>query len=145
MPTQKQLEEIADAASDPATVFFYEQAGWCYDPKIETSDQGKMRCAVALAKAERHAKSVGVQYQWRVDQHTDSREFSDEKPYYSLWSCFCYRNGECINSLHGIDFGRGKKPHGDPYKRVVEAELALEDWHEKEESQDAACRDIATV
>lgn len=125
--------------------FFYEWAGYSYDPKTETQEEGRRKCAANLAASERHAKRVGIRYEWRVDQDIDSREFSNEKPYYSLWSCFCYRDGECINSLHGIDFGRGKKPYGEPYKRVVEAELALDSWIEQVESQDAACRDIATV
>lgn len=32
--------------------------------------------------------------------------------------------GETLGSLCGIDFGRGNEPDGQPYARVVEAELA---------------------
>lgn len=142
----KELIEIVEAASDPATCFFYEWAGWSYDPKIETSDQGKMRCAVMLANAERHAKSTGMRYEWRVDPHVDSREFNSEKPYYNSYCCTIHRrDGVCVGSLGGIDFGRGINPKDSTYKRVVEAELACECYCESLNNHDAACRDIATV
>jgi len=126
------------------TQFFYEQAGWSYDPKTETSEQGRRRCAELLANVERHARSSGIRYEWELDDIT-SEDFSDERPFYKLWVCIAYKHGEVIASLCGIDFGRNKKPHGEPYKRVVEAELAFEDYIETQESQRCACADIATV
>jgi hypothetical protein len=34
--------------------------------------------------------------------------------------------GKVVQSLGGVDFGRDGDPWGQPYARVVEAELALE-------------------
>ena len=125
--------------------FFYEHAGYGYDPKIETAEQGRKRCAVSLAKVEANAKALGVRYRWQQDPDIDSRDFSDEKPYYKLYECIATLNGKCVGSLCGIDFGRGKRPGDDPYKRVVEAEIVWDLWHESVESHDAACRDIITA
>lgn len=127
-----------------AEQFFYDQAGYYYDPKTETENQGHIRCAKLLAATEQHAKSSGIRYEWERDDLT-SREFSDERPFYPLWVCIARKGGEVIGSLCGIDFGRGIKPQGQPYKRVVEAELAIEDYQEQAESFRMACADIATV
>jgi hypothetical protein len=106
--------------------FFYEHAGYSYDPKKETPEQGRRKCARALARAEAKAYDKGITYKWDVDD-TDSSEWSDERPAWQQWYCIAYnRKGAAIASLSGIDFGRNGEPWGDPYRRVVEAELALE-------------------
>ena len=33
------------------------------------------------------------------------------------------------NNYGAVDFGRDGKPWGDLYRRVVQADLALEEWH----------------
>lgn len=106
--------------------FFYEHACWSYDPKTETKEQGRWRCADALAEAEAQARARGWSYEWYVDPDIDSREFSDSRPHWSLWMCVLHdKNGEHLESLSGIDFGRDGTPwSGNPYRRVVEAELA---------------------
>lgn len=107
--------------------FFYNHAGISYMPGKETAEQGKIRGAKQLAKFEARAYARGFTYHWSVDQSTDSSEFSDVKPAWKLWQCAMYNcRGRIVNSLHAIDFGRDVKPWGQDYRRVVEAELALE-------------------
>lgn len=128
----------------PDQQFFYNQAGYSYDPKTQTKEEGKRECAIALAEAEFIAKARNVRFEWRKDDIT-SEDFSDEKPFYRLWYCIARFNGDVISSLGGIDFGRNKSPFGEPYKRVVEAELCLEFASEAKESLRCACGDIETV
>ena len=107
-------------------MFFKQNAGYSYDPQIETAEQGKRRTARELAAAEEQIKTLPVGFVWQQDDIT-SEEHSDEKPFYPLWLCLLLdENGKTLESLCGIDFGRDKEPWGDPYRRVVEAELALE-------------------
>jgi hypothetical protein len=51
-----------------------------------------------------------------------------ESSCYKQWVCCMFdENGELVQSLGGVDFGRDVEPWGPPYRRVVEAELALEE------------------
>lgn len=109
--------------------FFYEHAGWSYDPETETSEQGKVRVAKLLAKAEQLAKKRLVHFDWTIDREADSSDFSEEQPAWDLWICTLHHEkGTKLNtmSLCGIDFGRNGTPWGNPYMRVVEAEMAYE-------------------
>ena len=107
--------------------FFYSQAGYGYQPDKETKLQGKRRCAKQLAAAERLASDRGYSFRWQVDTMSDSSDWSDEEPAYAQWQCdMLDSDGKFVNGLGGVDFGRDKDPWGDPYRRVVEAELALE-------------------
>lgn len=116
----------APKSATPEQRFFFDRAGWSYGPG-ETPQAGRMRCAVELAAAESRARQEGCSFQWEIDPDIDSREFSNRRPYYALWQCLMRdASGEVVQSLHGIDFGRDKEPWGDPYRRVVEAELAAE-------------------
>lgn len=125
--------------------FFYDNAGYSYDPKTQTWEEGRIECAKHLAAVENHVKQSRIRFEWRVDQLCDSSEFSDEKPYYSLYECTALKNGKGIGSLGGIDFGRGNTYRSQPYKRVVEAEIACEDYRESVNQHLAACCDIETV
>ena len=74
---------------------------------------------------------------WEIDRECTNFDFehNDGIPY-SLWQCCACSPHESpgrfsnlstvVASLSGIDFGRDGEPWGDPYKRIVEAELALE-------------------
>lgn len=107
--------------------FFLEHAGFSYDPKTETESVGKLRGAIALVDAERLASEAGYFFHWENDPGIDSSDFSDEQPAWRLWICQCCNpQGEIVESLGGIDFGRDGEPWGNPYRRVVEAELALQ-------------------
>jgi hypothetical protein len=115
--------------------FFLKHAGYSYDPKTETAQQGRRRCARLLAKAEKYGEDEGFSFQWDIDPHTTSADWIQAgrdggkgcRPW-STWVCGV-RNGEgvLVGSLSGIDFGRNGEPWGDPYRRVVEAELILEE------------------
>lgn len=105
--------------------FFYEHAGYSYTPGKETEEEGRTRCAFALADAEAWALAEGYSFDWGPCD-TDSSDFSDERPFYVLHACYmCDADGSLVQSLHAIAFGRDK-PAAGPYRRVVEAELALE-------------------
>ncbi|MHB1938440.1 MAG: hypothetical protein ACYCOR_17930 [Acidobacteriaceae bacterium] len=93
--------------------FFYEQAGYSYDPKKETQEQGHERCAKALAAAQAWAFDNDVEYRWMPDDEAGE------------WVCIA-TIGDKQASLGAIDFADGADPWGQPYKRVIEAELALE-------------------
>jgi hypothetical protein len=108
---------------NPAESFFYANAGYSYGPG-ETPEEGRAKGAKKLARAERKANALGWKVTWSVDPNIDSSEFSDEKPW-SLWECVMRSSDGDGESLSGIDFGRDGGPYGDPYARVVEAELAL--------------------
>lgn len=107
--------------------FFLDHAGYSYQPATENEYAGRVRGALALASAEADATDAGASFDWQIDQDIDSSEWCDERPAWQTWQC-CIRDakGELLNSLGGIDFGRDGEPWSEPYKRVVEAELALE-------------------
>lgn len=106
--------------------FFYDHAGYSYDPKRETPEQGRRKCARLLARAERKGSEAGLSFEWQHDDIT-SDEFKSSGSPWRLWACVCRSvDGEILSSLGGIDFGRDGEPWGDTYRRVIEAELALE-------------------
>lgn len=113
--------------------FFLAQAGYSYAPDKETPMQGRIRCAKSLAYAERCARDAGASFDWSQDDQTSAEWISDDNdggrnrdPWYT-WVCLARdANGKVFASLGGIDFGRDGEPWGDPYRRVVEAELACE-------------------
>lgn len=124
-PTREQIDAFA-AKHGADAAFFYEHAGVSWMPGKETQEQGRERGAIENAAAESWARNAGYSFSWMIDPHADSSEFKKGKPY-SLWECVCHRSdGEIDNSLGGIDFGRDGQPWGDSYKRVVEAQLAIE-------------------
>jgi len=122
---------------NPNETFFYEHAGYCYGPG-QTPDEGRRECAAELAAAEHFALEAGIRFRWDTDPDTDSRDFSDEPDPWPLWVCVAYNaDGNIIQSLGGIDFGRDGSPWSAPYApyaRVVEAELAAQARTESAES-----------
>lgn len=120
-------------AMKAAERFFYQHAGYSYG-QGETPEQGRERSARELARVERKAINGGFSYRWSIDPDIDSRDWIDDNEDggkncnpWQTWQCAMYnRDGRIVNSLHGIDFGRGGEPWADPYRRVVEAELATE-------------------
>ncbi len=109
-----------------ARAFFYERASWS-QAQGETKHQGKTRCARKLAHAEAQGREAGLSFSWYIDPGVNSSDFNHTKPYYDLWACACRdAHGIVKASLCGIDFGRDGEPWSDPYRRVVEAELADE-------------------
>jgi hypothetical protein len=103
-----------------ATAFFYEHAGYSYDPKTETPEQGKKRCAVALARAERDAASAGIRFTWEYDPDGCIGCGCATGAEHTVETCFAVKDGECVASLGSICEAT------DTYRRVIEAELAYE-------------------
>jgi hypothetical protein len=113
---------------NPVT-FFYRHAGYSYPAGTTPAAQRahRLNCARRLASAEGRAREEGLSFDWDVDPDQDSSEWSDERPAWPQWRCIVYNaDGVSVASLWGIDFGRDGTPWGDPYRRVVEAELAAE-------------------
>lgn len=114
--------------------FFYEHAGYGYDPLTETPEQGRQRGATVLAQAERTSRDAGDSYEWQIDTNSSSADWlsanrdggKNRKPW-QVWGCIRRSaGGEILASLWSIDFGRDGEPWNSPYRRVVEAELAVE-------------------
>ncbi len=103
--------------------FFYEHAGWSYDPKTETSQQGRRRCASTLAAAEDRARDLGMRYDWQEESDPDRSGIDHDGP---LWVCLAFLGGNVVASLGGIDLGACGTPYTHPYARVTEAQLAME-------------------
>jgi hypothetical protein len=104
-------------------LFFYEHAGYSYDPKIETAEQGRIKCAVELAAAEESARNNGWTYNWEDDWDIGShKKFygnEDSEPN-TCESCLLQdEDGQVLAALGCIDDANNN------CRRVVEAELAL--------------------
>lgn len=120
MTRAKRKPEVAPDTFTAAQKFFFEHAGYSVPP-------GRAVCAVQYAEAEEKAREAGCSFEWGPCD-TTSQEFSKVRPFYPLWRCSMRDpKGKMCASMCGIDFGRDKAPWGDPYRRVVEAELAS-DW-----------------
>ena len=112
--------------------FFYNHAGFSYDPKTETSEQGKVRCAKELAETERVAKNLSWYCEWTNDWGVGSHKeyfgadsaYADREPE-TCESCrLLDESGEYLQSLGCIDDADAN------YRRVIEAELASEALYE---------------
>ena len=100
--------------------FFKANAGWATPP-------GRAACALALARAEADAADHDVTFVWEDDSDA---YFCDPEGYEGaeeILSCMAFQPCECcgkpdevVASLGGI------ADPNDDYRRVVEAELALE-------------------
>lgn len=125
------MSNIAKTLS-PAAAFFFEHAGFSYDPITETRDQGRTRGAIALAEAEAlyleaHAWADVVcawtddpdaENDWRLDKKHG--RVTGKKPK-TFESCGIHdADGNCLASLWGIEDADAN------YRRVVRAELASE-------------------
>ena len=115
---------------DAAVAFFQEHAGWSFDPATETPEQGRLRGAHDLAEAERWAWDAGYEAHWEVDDlgHDDLCGIEGcRTDHGTAYVCVLFApDGSPAASLGGVTFGPGKGPGDDPYRRVVEAELASE-------------------
>lgn len=107
-------------------MFFYENAGWSYDPETQTPDEGHWETARHLAKAEEWAHENGIEFLWVPDE--DGFAFGLRA---MVWGCIAgpcrdhhFDNIETEASLWGIEFADGTSWVTDPYAIVVEAELA---------------------
>src|SRR5688500_4393411 len=102
--------------------FFFDRAGYSYDPATESPFQGRWRAARVLTDAERRLREG----EYWVDVVPDDLPWDGDFPYDGpLWIVSLYRGPwweqELLGSLSGVAC-----PQGDPYLRVVAAELAAE-------------------
>jgi hypothetical protein len=106
--------------------FFLKHAGYSYDPKTETPMQGRIKTAHKLAQAEKYAKNHDWIFEWGDDwddpKHCDKSngDGTEYKPKTCEY-CYLYNDvSDVLASLSCIDDADAD------YRRVVEAELALE-------------------
>lgn len=120
-------ETRRQTAKQAAYLFFLRNAGVSYDPARETRQQGRAAGARRLAKAERDARALGYTFEWRDDWGVGShvKEFGAESYPKEPQTCECcvMRNagGTVVQALGCVDDATRE------YRRVVEAELALEE------------------
>lgn len=121
--------------------FFLRHAGYSYNPKTETQMQGRIRCAQSLARAEKWARADDtLEFVWLEDTDIseDDFEFEADKEHVrqdGARGCILYRkceehgteckHAEQLGSLWGITESLDNRER-DAYRRVIEAELALE-------------------
>jgi hypothetical protein len=119
-------------------MFFKTHAGYSYDPKTETREEGKQKCARAMAQAEKlFLECEGEDIWFEVEEDFDESCLGDceniedyHSGKYQMYSCYLWRKDESarngrriILSLHAVSVAEGES---DPYLRVIRAELALE-------------------
>lgn len=109
-----------------ALQFHYEHGGYYYDPATETRDEGRARCALEAAGAEAWAREQGIEFRWEDDWTiTDhAYEFCDdaypEGNPETCETCAAYLGNTMLACLGCIDDAT------DEYRRVIEADLAIE-------------------
>lgn len=117
----------------PQERFFYTHAGYSYNPPTETKEQGRIRCAIALARAETEGLAAGLEAVWEADYDPDTSWLTDEdRPHASFQVCHVYHNIDearyrsvrPLTSLWGIH--EDDRYPCEPYRRVVRAELFAE-------------------
>lgn len=129
----------------PVELFFYQNAGYSYDPKTETAEQGRIRCAQSLARAEAEASERGWSFEWPWDESgcsgcdcgSNDCPCSSGSEHETLGCVLKDENGKTLESLWGIC---GATP---TYSRVVEAELAAEALARVEEEEKALATSVA--
>lgn len=111
--------------------FFYEHAGYAYDPKTETPEQGRRRMARELARAEQWAWDNDYDFVWE-DEPEDWRMFLEDTEIDSEEVSGIYvltmvdSNDEVVQALGGIVEGDDAELNRIG-RRVFEAELAAEE------------------
>lgn len=113
------------AEDDPDVAFFYEHAGWGYNPAVETPEEGKLRSAKALVAAEKWAKQAGYKVvredDWAVGNHVhEFPDAYDTEPETCETFILMTPDGDVAGTLGCVDDA------DEDYARVVSAELALE-------------------
>lgn len=103
--------------------FFYDNADYSY-AQDETPEMGRVRCAKALANAERWARANEAHYEWSNDwsvgDHTKEFDCYEDGGPETCEEATLYIKGEMVASLGCVDDASRE------YRRVVEAELAEE-------------------
>jgi hypothetical protein len=104
--------------------FFLKHAGWSYRPEMETQRQGRIRCAKALAQAERDGERFGLTFRWADDSAGADLSWMTEaelRESHEVEGCTALSpDGRPVAGLYGIVDADAT------YRRVVEAQLASE-------------------
>lgn len=114
-------------ALSSAIEFFYEHAGYSYDPKTQTEEEGHRETATYLARAEKWAKDHDVSFTWEDDWGVDHQKefdcYEDGGPD-TCEMCAALQDGKVITAIGCVDDATPE------YRRVIEAQLAAEarDW-----------------
>lgn len=101
--------------------FFYDHAGYSFKPGEETREQGKRRCALALAAAEQ--RLTDGPFFVTVERDPDPMDGKSDEPQWivGLFTVTGASEPMCLGSMGAVDC-----PADDPYLRVVAADLADE-------------------
>jgi hypothetical protein len=116
--------------AEEAAAFFMKNAGFSWNPRIETEGEGRQRCAEELAAAEMWSANALCVIEWREDGDAD-RSFLPDDDCRPLYRCILTLPDGRTASLGSIDLGpdgfdtKGAGA-GRSYARIVVAELALE-------------------
>jgi len=105
--------------------FFYEWAGYSHSPKIETPEQGRLRCARELAEVEAIGHRLGYEFEWEWDECPDLSWMSDEERERDH-EVLCCRIVDPENPRYSLASLCGITDPDRNYRRVIEAELASE-------------------
>ena len=101
--------------------FFYDHAGFCYDPKTQTAEQGQTECAQRLAAAELAFMRSDARCEWADDSDSAAEMRHEGEPFDTCEYCVIRTaDGTHLASLHAIT---DASPN---YRRVVRAQLAFE-------------------
>lgn len=130
----------------PAEQFFYDHAGYSYDPKRETARTGRRRCAIQAAQTEREARALGLTHTLEPDECFDWRDTPDgaddgccpwcNEPLTERGECRRehYAYGMVLRDADGNDLGQSLWGIVDPdsaYERCTFVDLAGEYLHER--------------
>jgi hypothetical protein len=119
---------MSDVQLTESERFFYEHNAYCHAPD-ESAESGRTRAAILSAFAERESERRGWYVNWSIDQDADTTSTDD----YCVsgnpqWEAVLYdAERQYLASLCGIDFAEDysySDPSGEPYVRIVAAELA---------------------
>ena len=105
--------------------FFYQNAGYSYDAKTETAEQGRIRCAKDLAEAETVAQRLCYVFEWGFDECPDLSWMSDEEREQEH-EVLCCRIVDPENPRYSLASLCGITDPDSRYRRLIEAELAAE-------------------
>ena len=108
------------SAAQSDVQFFINNAGFSYDPRTQTKEEGRLQCAVRLADAEDVLMQAMRVCDVSVSWYDDERMGDEPDDVEDVESCVIEINGEAAASLSAIWDADAN------CRRVIRAELALE-------------------
>ena len=144
MTKAQALQILAEVQHGEAEAFFYAHAGYSWLKDVETQEEGRKKCAKALAEAEEYGQTIGLEFSWEDDWSVgnhkeffgDDSAYADREPE-TCETCLAILNGDVVASLGCIDDA------DDNYRRVVQAQLADEFWEEMKTKQAKEAAEMA--